>query len=300
VPVASYLEGPRPTSLVTLRGAGACGQGECVAWTAAAHAAFRERMAAVPRGRWTLGEWAAATGGAAGGAYERAALEAAAIDLALRQHGTTVFGLLGVRPRPVRYVVSFEKVADPAARARREPAGIDLKLDADPGWDEDTYAALAALGRVAVLDFKGSGSAAAHERAHRALPAALLEDPRPAASPWSASLVRRVSFDAPVTTADALPALPVCPAAVNVKPARMGGILEALECVARCAAAGIDVYFGGMFEVGIGRRQLWALAALLCPEAPNDVAPLAIGPEAPPRPERLRIDPGSAGFGSAP
>jgi hypothetical protein len=51
--------------------------------------------------------------------------------------------------------------------------------------------------------------------------------------------------------------------------------------------------------VGIGRRQLWALAALLCPEAPNDVAPLAIGTEAPPRPQRLRIDPGPAGFGGA-
>ena len=54
----------------------------------------------------------------------------------------------------------------------------------------------------------------------------------------------------------------------------MGGVLEALACAARCADDGIAVYFGGMFEVGPARAQLAALAALLCPDAPNDVAPL--------------------------
>ena len=281
VRVPSYPGGVRPTSEVRLGD----GRGECVAWTAEAHEAFRARMAGVPRGRWArLGEWAEAMRARFTDPYERAALEAAAIDLALRQAGTNLFALAGVTPRAVRYVVSYGGLRDPMAEV--EP-GVELKLDVDPAWDEATFAALR---RVAVLDFKGTGSPADHERAHRAVPEALIEDAL--AGPWSASLSTRLSFDAPVTSAHALDALPVRPAAVNLKPARMGGVLEALACAKRCAREGIDVYIGGMFEVGVGRRQLRALAALLCPDAPNDVAPL-VPPE---RPPRLAVDVSAPGF----
>ena len=183
--------------------------------------------------------------------------------------------------------MTFERVADPVARARAEAPGVALKIDADPGWSDDTYAALAALGRVAVLDFKGAGDT---ERAHRALPQALIEDP--GSGSWSESLARRLSFDAAVTSAAALDALPARPAAVNLKPARMGGVLEALACATHCAAEGIAVYMGGMFEVGVGRAQLRALAALLCPDGPNDIAPLLETV----RPARLPVDGTAPGF----
>src|SRR5438552_11688921 len=242
-------------------------------------------MAGVPRGRWArLGEWAEAMRARFTDPCERAALEAAAIDLALQQAGTSLLALAGVAPRPVRYVVSYGRLRDPMADS--EP-GVELKLDVDPGWDEATWASLR---RVAVLDFKGTGSPADHERAHRAVPEALIEDAL--AGPWSASLSTRLSFDAPFTSARALDALPVRPAAVNLKPARMGGVLEALACAERCAREGIDVYVGGMFEVAVGRRQLRTLAALLCPDAPNDVAPL-VPPE---RPPRLAVDVSAPGF----
>jgi hypothetical protein len=81
---------------------------------------------------------------------------------------------------------------------------------------------------------------------------------------------------------------------VNVKPARMGSVLEALTCLARCAAEGIPTYMGGMFEVGIGRAQLRALAALACPDGPNDVAPLVGEPG---RTARLGVDEDAPGFG---
>jgi len=68
--------------------------------------------------------------------------------------------------------------------------------------------------------------------------------------------------------------LPVCPGAVNLKPARMGGVLEVLRLAARLDKRGVPFYLGGMFEVGIGRTQLHVLAAVLCPDGPNDVAPL--------------------------
>jgi L-alanine-DL-glutamate epimerase-like enolase superfamily enzyme len=289
VPLACYPGTVRPTSEVRLGD----GRGENVAWTAAAHETFRARMDRVPRGRWPrLDAWAAAMREAFADPYERAALEAAAIDAALRQARTSLFDLVGVAPRPVRYVVSFERVGDPLERVCAERCATEVKLDVDPGWDDATWAALAALGRVAVLDFKLSGSLAAHERAHRVLPRALVEDPA-GRGPWSASLWKRLSFDASVTSTAAVDGLPARPAAVNVKPARMGGVLEALACVTRCRADGIAVYLGGMFEVGAGRRQLRTLAALLCPDGPNDIAPL-VEPE---RPARLAVDGAAVGLG---
>jgi L-alanine-DL-glutamate epimerase-like enolase superfamily enzyme len=228
--------------------------------------------------------------------YERAALEAAALDLALRQAGTNLARLIDAVPEPVRYVVSFGRLADPLDAIRGEAPGVELKLDVDPAWDDATWAALGALGRVAVLDFKGGGTVADHERAHRAVPAALLEDPRPGDRSWSPSLRARVSVDGPLTSAAVLARLPLRPGAASVKPARMGGVLAALDLVAACATAGIPVYLGGMFEVGVGRRQLHALAALLSPDGPNDVAPLAVGTEPAARPARITVDAEAPGF----
>ena len=276
VEVASYPGRARPTSVVRVGE----GRGENVAWSKGAHEDFRDRVAQVPRGRWRLGTWTAAIAARFRDPYERAALEAAAIDLGLRQRGTDLGGLVGAEPHPARYVISFERVADPGARAADEPAEIGLKIDVDPAWDEGTLAALGATGRVAVLDFKGAGTAVDAERAHDAVPRALVEDP--GGSVWSSALRRWLSFDGAVTSAAALEELPVRPAAVNLKPARMGGVLELLACAVRCAERDIGVYLGGMFEVGPGRRQLAALAALLCPDAPNDIAPL-VGSERPPR-----------------
>jgi L-alanine-DL-glutamate epimerase-like enolase superfamily enzyme len=281
VELPSYPGGTRPSATVTLAGGEQRGCGESVAWTVAAHERFA--VAAVPLGGWRLGEWADLVLQRFRDPYERAALEAAGIDLALRQAGTSLLRLAGVEATSVRYVVSFDKTPDPIARIAD---GHEYKIDVDPEWPDATWAALGASGRVAVLDFKGQGSA---ERAHRAIPDALVEDP--GEGPWSASLARRVSFDIPITSTRALEGLPAAPAAINLKPARMGGVLEALSCAAVCAQRGIAVYLGGMFEVGVGRRQLRALAAVLSPDGPNDIAPLV--PEE--RPPRLAVE-GTSGF----
>src|SRR5262249_8008221 len=141
-----YPGGARPTSTVSLHGDCRRGRGENVAWTDAAHERFDVR--AVPLGTWRLGEWAAAVHAALSDPYERAALEAAAIDLALRQRDTNLFRLVDADAGPVRYVVSFDKVPDPVARATIEAPGVELKIDVDPRWTDATWAALAATGRV--------------------------------------------------------------------------------------------------------------------------------------------------------
>jgi L-alanine-DL-glutamate epimerase-like enolase superfamily enzyme len=288
VAVRSY-GGDRPTSTVVLRGRGAAGRGEHVGWTVTVHEAFQRTARAVPRGAMRLGAWSAALAERVREPYERAALEAAAIDLACRQHGTNLFRLAGVTPGPVRYVVSFADLADVAAELAHAPA-IELKLDAGPEFDAARYARFA---RIAILDFKGRGTSADHERALGAFPAALLEDPTP---PWSAGVQERLSLDATIARADDVRALTFRPAAVNLKPARMGGVLEALRAAACCQERGIPVYLGGMFEIGVGRAQLRVLAACFAPDGPNDIAPIAVGDALPFRPERLPVDGGAAGF----
>jgi L-alanine-DL-glutamate epimerase-like enolase superfamily enzyme len=84
---------------------------------------------------------------------------------------------------------------------------------------------------------------------------------------------------------------------VNLKPARMGGVFEVLAAAAACAARGIAVYLGGMFEIDVGRRPLQALAALLSPDGPNDVAPIPRAGEPAHRPHRLAVDGATPGFG---
>jgi hypothetical protein len=281
--------GGRPTSVVTLRAGDDRGAGELVAFAANEHAAFRDAIVPrVPRGRGRVDAFVAAVHALTANAYARAALEAAAVDLALRQARTNRARLVDVQPRSVRYVVSFGPLRDPLP-AVAGAGEIEVKLDVDARWDGPTLAALAATGRVAVLDWKGGGERSDHERLHTALPDALVEDPAPAAGPWSPTLQARLVADVAVTTAAAVDDA----AAVNLKPARMGGVFEALCAAARCERDGRDFYFGGMWEVGPGRQQLRVLASLLAPDGPNDIAPLVHGGV---RPPRLHVDPAGIGF----
>src|SRR5262249_59071499 len=107
-----------------------------VAGTAEGDARLAAGVAAlVPGGAWGPGEWAAEVATRTGEPYARAALEAAAVDLACRQAVTSPFVLAGVPPRPVRYVVSFDRRAGPPARMRRPPPPpprVPLPIDPPP------------------------------------------------------------------------------------------------------------------------------------------------------------------------
>jgi hypothetical protein len=65
---------------------------------------------------------------------------------------------------------------------------------------------------------------------------------------------------------------------LNLKPARFGSVRALFDTYDYCAAHGIDVYGGGMFEQGPGRGQLQYLASLFHPGTPNDLAPAFVGP----------------------
>ena len=283
--VAGYGSEGRPTAVVRVVGGGSCGLGESVAWTLDDQARFAGRCPGlVPHGQHRLGELARRLEASVEDRYERAAVEAALVDLALRQRGTNLFRLASRIPQPVTFVLSFGTLSDPAAELRALLAaapGARVKVDVDPSWPDSVFADLAALEAVAVLDFKLRGDRRLVERAHARLPSALLEDPRLEPEAVEPTFAGRVSFDAPIGRAADIARLPLQPAAVNVKPARMGGFLEALRAIAACQRAGLATYVGGMFEVGPGRKQVQVLASLFSPGAWNDVAPIpasAAGP----------------------
>ena len=194
--------------------------------------------------------------------YRRWSVEAAALDLALRQASLSLCDVVGRDPRAASFVVS------PASGRLRRFPGARLKIDApdlEPGLLVD------------VVDFKGAGDARLVERVLEAYPEAFLEDP-PIHPPTG-----RVSWDVGILGAADVERLERRPAAINVKPARVGGIRPVLELYETCARAGIAVYGGGQHELGPGRRQIQLLAALFHPAAPNDVAPAGYNePEAAP------------------
>lgn len=297
-----YPGGLRPSGVLSLSGRGCLASGELVAFDEAAQQRFAAQVAGRLAGRrGRVAELAGPPASSEGDRLERAALESALVDLALRQAGRSLAELAtSPASAALEYVLSFEAVAAPAARAaelRQFFPSARFKVDVDPGWSAGAIAGLVAIAeQVAILDFKGRGSADLAEELAARLPAALLEDPP---ADWKAAEAAgsRVARDRDLlAVADVVRAVEAGHA-VNLKPARMGGPLSALAGFAVAAGARRLAYAGGMFEVGVGRRQARALAALVCASAPNDLAPLrGVEPRPLPGPLPVRLD--RPGFGA--
>ena len=299
----------RRTTVLRLAGEGAEGAGEDIALAHADHdrwpadGALLELLAAAR----TLGDaldvpdadlWTDEPSGDLARRQRRWAFDSAALDLALRQAGLALADALGRPARPLRFVVSFRLGEPPSIEPVRWrlDAYPDLRLKLDPtsDWDPELFAALAATRAVDVVDLKGAyrgtmvdqdPDPVLYRRTAEAFPDALIEDPGLDEPDCAAALEGhegRVAWDAPVRSAADLDALPVPPAAINVKPSRVGALGTLLELYAECERRGIPTYGGGQFELGVGRRQLQALAASFHPDGPNDVAPTGYNA---PRPE---------------
>ncbi len=59
---------------------------------------------------------------------------------------------------------------------------------------------------------------------------------------------------------------------INLKPARVGGLIESLKLHAYCFEAGISLWIGGMLETGVGRSMQLALASLPGVTLPSDIS----------------------------
>ena len=291
----------RITTHVRLVGAGVDGLGEDVSPFRENGTALHETRPALPLdGEWTLSgfcehlaalelwpeppEWDAAL------RLRRWAFESAALDLALRQAGRPLHDVLGLEPRPVRFVNSLglgkEPSLEPLRRRLARTPGVRFKLDAEATWTPALVAEVAATSAVDTIDFKGqyglevkdpAALRALYDHVLPAFPDAYLEDPHdlPGIAERFADVLERVSYDAPIRRAADIGATPLAGRAVNVKPSRIGSLRELSEIYARCAHDGRPMYGGGMAELGVGRGQIQLLAALFHADAPNDVAPRA-------------------------
>jgi hypothetical protein len=275
----------RVTTLVRIAGQGEEGLAEDVTWDAAAHE--REQAVGPQRrlaGTWTFEAFSAML--AIAEPHKRWAYESAALDLALRQADLSLAEAFGREPRPVTFVVSpglgDPPTAEPLRRRLELYPDLRFKLDPSGAWTDDLIAALAATGAVVTLDLKAyyAHDAVPHDpglyrRVADAFPEALIEDP--AQAPETLAVLEpyreRVTWDAPIHAIADVEHLPWPPRMLNSKPSRFGFLRELLDFYDYCAARGIALYGGGMFELGVGRGQIQSLASLFHPDAPNDIAP---------------------------
>ena len=277
----------RVTTLVHLRGGGEEGIGEDVTWYAEHHDREQAAGAVLPlAGSWTLESFSA--GLEMPDPHRRWAYESAALDLALRQAQTSLAEVVGRDPQPVTFVVSPGLGDPPTARTVHRWLDFDptirFKLDPGSAWTDDLIAELADTHAIVTADYKGfyteqdpPPDADLYRRVAEGFPEAYLEDPaltdetELALGPHR----ERVTWDAPIHSVADVEQLPFPPRVLNSKPSRFGRLGELLTFYDHCEQEGIQLYGGGMFELGPGRGQIQYLASLFHPAAPNDVAPRA-------------------------
>ncbi len=147
---------------------------------------------------------------------------------------------------------------EPVRAVRERWPDIPLQVDANAAYtlaDADRLAALDRFGLLLIEQPLPEEQLLAHARL-----AGMLKTP----------ICLDESIVSAASAADAI-ALGAC-AIVNVKPARVGGYLEARRVHDVCLAQGIPVWCGGMLETGLGRAGNVALAALPGFTLPGDIS----------------------------
>jgi L-alanine-DL-glutamate epimerase-like enolase superfamily enzyme len=315
----------RKSTVIRLQGDGHEGAGEDVTYDAVDHEILQAAGPTLPlAGRFTIGSFCAHLSGLdlfatvaqreVSVRYRVWAFESAALDLGLRQAGISLHELLGLEPRPVRFVVSLRLGEPPSIEPLRRRLdlypGLQFKLDPTSSWSPRLIAELADSGAVESVDFKAyyTGSIVdqapdpvLYRRVVEALPQAWIEDPALTEETDAvlAAHRERFSWDAPIHSVADIQALKYPPRMVNIKPSRLGGLRNLLDAFDYCAARGIGNYGGGQFELGVGRGQIQYLASLFHSDAPNDVAPSGYNLPEPPAglpPSPLAPAPAPIGF----
>jgi o-succinylbenzoate synthase len=268
---------------------GAQGWGECVAgseplysseYVDAAQQVIRDFL--LPR-LWDLPELSAHRLGPAlaavrGHRMAKAALEMAVLDAELRSSGVSLADRLGAVRESVPAGVSVGIGSTIPLLLDTVGGYLDqgyrrIKLKIEPGWDVQVVAAVRERFGDIALQVDANAAYRLGDARHLAgldaFGLLLIEQPLPEEDlRGHAALARQLrtpicldeSIVSAAAAADAI-ALGAC-SIVNIKPGRVGGLLEAVRVHDVCAAGGVPVWCGGMLETGIGRAANVALAAL--------------------------------------
>lgn len=219
----------------------------------------------------------------------KAALQTAVLDAQLRAAGMSLGTFLGAVRTAVPAGVSVG-IMDSVPQLLDAVDGylsegyLRIKLKIEPGWDVAPVRAVRErFGDEVLLQVDANTAYTLADARHLARLDAfdllLIEQPLPEDDLRGHAALARVlrtpvCLDESVTSAraaaDAI-ALGAC-AVVNIKPGRVGGLLEARRVHDVCAAHGVPVWAGGMLETGLGRAANVALAALPNFTLPGDTS----------------------------
>jgi L-alanine-DL-glutamate epimerase-like enolase superfamily enzyme len=317
----------RLSTVFVLKGDGHEGAGEDVTYEAEAHTAQLQQGPVLElAGEWTFRSFSEHLCGLdtfpdyepaapVFRTYRRWGFESAALDLALRQAGESLHGLLGRDPQPVTFVVSSRMgeppTIAPVERRLAHYPTLRFKLDATPDWSDELIAQLVETGAVDSIDLKGAYKGTPvdnptdpelYRRIAEAFPDAWIEDPDLESEEARRALLAhqdRITWDAPIHSVADILAAPVMPRTVNLKPSRFGSLESLFEAYEFCEQRGMGAYGGGQYELGVGRDHIQLLAALFHPHAPNDIAPGgydALDPEPGLPASPLDVHPAPTGF----
>ncbi|MET9459482.1 o-succinylbenzoate synthase [Streptomyces canus] len=263
----------------------------CSEFVAGAELVLRDfllpRVAALPT--LTAALVGPAVSGIKGHELAKAALETAVLDAELRSYGMPLAVYLGaVRERvPAGVSVgikdSVPELLDDVERYLAE-GYVRIKLKIEPGWDVEPVRAVrerfgAALPLQVDANTAYTLADAEHLRRLDEFGLLLIEEPLDENNLYGharlqSRIVTPVCLDESLhnarDTAAAI-AMDAC-RVVNIKPARVGGYLEARRIHDVARAHGVPVWCGGMLETGIGRAPNLALAALPGFTLPGDTS----------------------------
>jgi len=296
---AAGTSAAREALLVRLVTEAGDGWGECVAlgeplytseYLDGAEHVLRHHL--VPRlfraGGFGAGDLGRVLGPVQGHPMAKAALEMAALDAELRVQGRSLADRLGGTREQVDCGVavglapSLDALVDEVG-GYLEQGYRRVKLKVHPGADLDPVLVVRERFGDVPLQVDANGSYRVEDWPQLAaldpFDLLLVEQPLPPEDLLgSAEVARRirtpVCLDESITSAHAAAtalALGAC-SVVNVKPGRVGGLLEAVRVHDVCLGAGVAVWCGGMLETGLGRAANLALAALPGFTLPGDLS----------------------------
>lgn len=225
---------------------------------------------------------------AVGGApMARAAVEMAAWDLFAKLLGIPLYEALGGEARAVPAGVSLGLEDDDALLRRIEGFVAEgyrrVKLKIEPGRDVELLAKVRARFPDVPLTVDANGAYSLADRARLReldeLGLGMIEQPLPADdldghAELQEVLRTPICLDESIrSAADARRALDLGACRiVNVKPGRVGGLIEAHRIHGLCLDRGVPCWCGGMHESGIGRAHNVALATLSGFTLPGDLS----------------------------
>ena len=219
----------------------------------------------------------------------KAALEAAVLDAELRLAGESLSARLGGTVDAVDAGVAVGITGSVAELLDSVGGYLDagyrrVKLKIEPGWDVGPVRAVRErFGEAVQLQVDGNGAYRLDDAPTLAaldpFDLLLVEQPLPADDlVGHAELSRRMAtpicLDESIrSVGDAMTAIALGACSiVNIKPGRVGGLLEARRLHELCHGRGVPVWCGGMLETGLGRAANVALASLPGFTLPGDLS----------------------------